>query len=287
MSSMIEIFPAIDFIAATVVRTASPPDRASSDDLRAIPSVVLALSVFCAIDADISSIAEVVSSRLAACCEVACDSACDVADTCDEALVSSFASPRTCDNHIQRTQGYVRLLATHLSAHPRFCSTLDAKYIDTLARSAPLHDIGKVGIPDRILLKPGKLTPEEWEIMKTHTILGSEAISHAEKDISSPVEYLTTAKEIARWHHERWDGSGYPDGLAQDKIPLSARLMALADVFDALISKRVYKKAMSFDKVREIIAAERGHQFDPDIADVFLARCEEFESVALSIGIDT
>ncbi len=190
-------------------------------------------------------------------------------------------------NHIQRTQSYVRLLASRLANHPRFAATLSTKYIDILARSAPLHDIGKVGIPDHILLKPGKLTPEEWSVMKTHTVLGSEAISLAERDIDTSVEFLSQAKEIVRWHHERWDGSGYPDGLAGEAIPLSARLMALADVFDALISKRVYKEAIPFATVRQIISEGRGCYFDPDITDTFLAGCEEFEAIALHYGIDS
>ena len=188
-------------------------------------------------------------------------------------------------NHIQRTQGYVRLLATRLSTHPRFAATLTHKYIEVLVRSAPLHDIGKVGIPDHILLKPGKLTPEEWEIMKTHTTLGSNAITLAERDNPS-VDFLAQAREIARWHHERWDGRGYPDGLVGEQIPISARLMALADVFDALISKRVYKEAFSFEEVRKIIGDERGCQFDPDVTDAFMSACEEFEAIALHYGFD-
>ena len=190
-------------------------------------------------------------------------------------------------NHIQRTQGYIRLLATRLATHQRFSDTLNNSYIDMLARSAPLHDIGKVGIPDHILLKPGKLTSDEWEIMKTHTLLGSEAIALAERDIRTSVGFLAQAKEISRWHHERWDGSGYPDGLSGEAIPISARLMALADVFDALISRRVYKAAIPFTKVVEMIAAERGRHFDPDITDAFLASHRDFEAIALYYGIDT
>ena len=188
--------------------------------------------------------------------------------------------------HIQRTQSYVRLLATRLSDHPRFSSTLSNKYIEVLARSAPLHDIGKVGIPDHILLKPGKLTPEEWGIMKTHTLLGCEAIARAERDIDTTVEFLTQAKEIARSHHERWDGTGYPDGLAGDAIPLSARLMAIADVFDALISKRVYKPAIAFSEVHRIMQEGRDKHFDPDIIDNFLAGYQEFEAIAAHHGIE-
>jgi putative two-component system response regulator len=189
-------------------------------------------------------------------------------------------------NHIQRTQEYVRLLAIRLSGHPRFAETLTPHYIETLTRSAPLHDIGKVGIPDHILLKPGKLSPDEWEIMKTHTVLGSDAIELAKNEIDNSVEFLTQAKEIVRWHHERWDGKGYPDGLAGEAIPISARLMAVADVFDALISKRVYKDAFPLDTVRQIFAEARGSQFDPDITDVFLSGCSEFEDIARQYEID-
>ncbi|GAB3252861.1 HD-GYP domain-containing protein [Chitinimonas naiadis] len=183
-------------------------------------------------------------------------------------------------NHILRTQGYVQCLANRLCDHPRFAQKLTARYIELLALSAPLHDIGKVGIPDHVLLKPGKLTREEWAIMKTHAKLGSDAIEQAEQDIERPLPFLSVAKEIAHWHHERWDGSGYPDGLAQDAIPLSARLMALADVFDALISERVYKPPMSYAEAREIISAGRGKHFDPDIVDAFLSGFEEFTSIA-------
>ena len=195
------------------------------------------------------------------------------------ASLAETRDPET-GNHILRTQSYVRLLATRLKDHPRFAATLDDAYIKMLTHSAPLHDIGKVGIPDSVLLKPGKLTADEWEIMKTHARLGSDAIASAERDIAKPVEFLALAKEVARWHHERWDGKGYPDGLMEEAIPLSARLMALADVFDALTTKRVYKDAMHFDEAREIIAAERGRQFDPDITDAFLSGFSEFTVIA-------
>lgn len=182
--------------------------------------------------------------------------------------------------HILRTQAYVNTLAKRLQGHPRFNDTITDHFIQLLTKSAPLHDIGKVGIPDNILLKPGKLTDDEWEIMKTHAEIGAQAIELAERDVDRPVEFLTLAKEIAHWHHERWDGSGYPDGLAGDAIPVSARLMAIADVFDALISVRVYKPAMSFDKAREVIADERNRQFDPDVTDTFLASFDEFVEIA-------
>jgi putative two-component system response regulator len=179
-------------------------------------------------------------------------------------------------NHILRTQKYVRALALRLSQHPRFSTTLDTRTIDLLTKSAPLHDIGKVGIPDSILQKPGPLTPEEWVIMKTHARLGSDAIEQAEIDVEQPVAFLSLAKEIAHWHHEKWDGSGYPDGLHGEAIPLSARLMAVADVFDALISQRVYKPAMSYEKTREIIADGSGSHFDPDIVAAFI---EDFDAM--------
>jgi putative two-component system response regulator len=183
-------------------------------------------------------------------------------------------------NHILRTQKYVRALALRLRQHPRFSATLDTRTIDLLTKSAPLHDIGKVGIPDSILQKPGPLTPQEWVIMKTHSRLGSDAIEQAEIDVEQPVAFLSLAKEIAHWHHEKWDGSGYPDGLHGDEIPLSARLMAVADVFDALISQRVYKPAMSYEKTREIIADGSGSHFDPDIVAAFLEGFDAMTAIA-------
>ncbi|MCM2327100.1 MAG: response regulator [Lysobacter sp.] len=187
-------------------------------------------------------------------------------------------------NHILRTQSYVNRLAQALRAHPRFSAALTERYIDLLTRSAPLHDIGKVGIPDHVLLKPGKLSPDEWKIMKTHARIGADAIERAEQDIEQPLDFLSAAKEIAHWHHEKWDGSGYPDGLAGDAIPVSARLMALADVFDALISARVYKPAFSYEKARGIIAEGRGAHFDPDVCDAFLDGFEDFVAIAERYG---
>jgi putative two-component system response regulator len=186
-------------------------------------------------------------------------------------------------NHILRTQGYVHLLARRLQTHPRFAEQLTDAFIELLARSAPLHDIGKVGIPDAILLKPGALNADEWAIMKTHAQLGASAIEHAEQDAEKPVEFLALAKNIAHWHHEKWDGSGYPDGLAGEAIPLCARLMALADVFDALTSVRVYKPAMPFNQARDIIAEGRGKHFDPDAVDVFIDNFDDFVAIAKSL----
>jgi putative two-component system response regulator len=195
------------------------------------------------------------------------------------AHLAEIRDPET-GNHIRRTQGYVQLLAKVLRTRPKYASILSDKYIDLLGRSAPLHDIGKVGIPDYILLKPGKLTPEEWVIMQTHAKLGSDAIEQAEHDIEMPLAFLSLAKEIAHWHHERWDGSGYPDGLVEDNIPVSARLMAVADVFDALISVRAYKAAMSYTEAKDIIVAGRGKHFDPDMVDAFVAEFAEFTAIA-------
>ena len=183
-------------------------------------------------------------------------------------------------NHILRTQAYVRLLGMKLQSHPRFSSLLSNHYIHLLARSAPLHDIGKVGIPDAVLLKPGALTPEEWKVMQTHSKLGSDAIELAERDAARPVEFLKLAKEIAHWHHEKWDGGGYPDGLAGEAIPVSARIMAVADVFDALISPRPYKAAMSYQQAFDIIASGRGRHFDPDMTECFVRHFDAFCEIA-------
>jgi cyclic di-GMP phosphodiesterase len=183
-------------------------------------------------------------------------------------------------NHIRRTQNYVRALARRLQSNPKFAAALDDDTIEMLYKSAPLHDIGKVGIPDAILLKPGKLTPEEFEIMKTHTTLGRDAIIAAENLIEAPSTFLRLAREIAHFHQEKWDGSGYPDKLAGEAIPLSARLMAVADVYDALISRRVYKPPFSREKSVGIIREGRGSHFDPDMVDAFLAIEEEFHAIA-------
>ncbi len=196
------------------------------------------------------------------------------------ARLAETRDPET-GSHILRTQEYVRLLAQLLQTHPRFAHALNDSTIESLAKSAPLHDIGKVGIPDRILLKPGKLTPEEWVIMRTHTTLGAEAIAQAERDSDYKVEFLRYAKEIARSHHEKWNGSGYPDGLRGDEIPISARLMALADVFDALTCRRVYKEAFPFERSRDIIIEGRGQHFDPDVVDAFAAHLEQFRAIAV------
>jgi len=183
-------------------------------------------------------------------------------------------------NHLRRTQGYVRELGRQLQQHPRFAGQLSDRTLDLLAKSAPLHDIGKVGIPDYILRKPGPLDPEEWAIMKTHAKLGSDAIEQAERDALRPVAFLTLAKEIAHYHHERWDGGGYPEGLAGEAIPLAARLMAVADVFDAMISRRVYKAPMPLATARDLVRDGSGRHFDPDLVEAFLAGFDRIAVIA-------
>jgi putative two-component system response regulator len=183
-------------------------------------------------------------------------------------------------NHIRRTQRYVKLLAIHLKNHPRFKHLLTPENITSLYKSAPLHDIGKVGVPDNILLKPGKLTAEEFDEMKKHTIYGRDAIVAAESRMTRADNFLKFAKEIAYYHQEKWDGSGYPEGLKGENIPISARLMAVADVYDALISRRVYKPPFPHDKAVAIIKEGKGSHFDPDMVDGFIELADKFYSVA-------
>lgn len=223
--------------------------------------------------------------------------------------LASLAEARDMETgqHIRRTQAYVEVLVAHLRRHPRFSDYFTDAIASMLAKAAPLHDIGKVGIPDSILLKPGRLTREEFEIMKTHSTIGGDAIdiairselsesefailqkhsrlgsralaSELQEFENTPLAFLAVAKEIARWHHEKWDGSGYPDGLAGDAIPIPARLMALADVFDALASRRIYKAAMTFDEAVKLISDGAGQHFDPDVVDAFLANQDTFHEI--------
>lgn len=208
--------------------------------------------------------------------------------------LACLAEARDTDtgNHILRTQTYIATLGRHLRQHERFRDALSGKQIDRIVKAAPLHDLGKVGIPDAILLKPGRLTPEEMEVMKTHPSIGAAAIEKAMKEslaaadeamtaqASGAFAFLEAARDIALTHHEKWDGSGYPQGLQGDAIPVSGRLMALADVFDALICRRVYKEAMPIEQATEIIVAGRGKHFDPDVVDAFLACRDEFLEIA-------
>ena len=182
--------------------------------------------------------------------------------------------------HLRRTQLYVEVLARQLREHPRFRDFLTHSTLTMVCKSAPLHDIGKVGIPDRILLKPGSLAPEEFEIMKTHTTLGRDAIEHAERSLGADVEFLRIAKQIALSHQERWDGTGYPDELAGDDIPIAARLMAVADEYDALISRRVYKQPMTHEQAVSMVVHGKNTHFDPDVVEAFITVQEEFRAIA-------
>ncbi len=206
----------------------------------------------------------------------------------DVAIFAMVSLAETRDNetgnHITRTRNYVKILALKLQNHPKFKDFLSNDMINTLYKSAPLHDIGKIGIPDYILLKNEKLTIEEFEIMKMHTTLGKEAIEHAEIQLGFEVDFLKVAKEIAYLHHEKYDGSGYPLGLKGDEIPISAKLMAVADVYDALISERVYKSSMSHEDAINIMKEGRGTHFDPDILDTFLELEKEFDKIAKDLS---
>lgn len=203
--------------------------------------------------------------------------------TRDASILALASLAETRDNetgaHILRTQRYVKALAEQLAHHEDFREELNQERIELYYKSAPLHDVGKVGIVDSILLKPGKLTDEEFEIMKTHPQIGNDALLVAEQQLGSN-SFLRYAREIALTHHEKWDGSGYPNQLVGDEIPLSGRLMALADVYDALLSKRVYKPAFSHDKAKEIILAGRGSHFDPRVVAAFEACEQQFIDIA-------
>jgi response regulator RpfG family c-di-GMP phosphodiesterase len=180
--------------------------------------------------------------------------------------------------HSRRTQRYARLLADQLSAHPRYHSFLTPENIELLSSLAPLHDIGKVGVPDQLLNKPGKLTGEEYREMRRHPTYGLDVIKNAERQVgASDDEILMMAKDIVYTHHEWWDGSGYPQGLKGDQIPIAGRLMALVDVYDALISNRIYRQALPHDKAVEFIKSGSGTQFDPAVV-------EAFERVAIAMN---
>ncbi|WP_432467406.1 HD domain-containing phosphohydrolase [Agarivorans sp. Z349TD_8] len=200
--------------------------------------------------------------------------------------IHSLASlAETRDNetgaHILRTKYYVKALAEALREQPDFAEQLSDQTIDLMYKSAPLHDIGKVGIPDAILLKPGQLDTEQWDTMRQHPQIGANALAAAELQFpSEDTAFLQYAKQIALSHHEKWDGSGYPQGLSGAAIPLSARLMALADVYDALISKRVYKPAFSHEKAKQIILEGKGKHFDPAVVEAFCQSESQFLDIA-------
>ncbi len=220
--------------------------------------------------------------------EKLCQRTMELQRTQDVTILGLASLAETRDNetgaHIIRTQHYVKALATELKNHSRFSDYLDEDTIDLLYKSAPLHDIGKVGIPDSILLKPGKLTDDEFRIMQTHAALGGRAIEVAEDRLGCSTGFLQFGREIATTHHEKWDGSGYPNGLKGDEIPISGRLMAVADVYDALISKRVYKPAIPHDKAMHIIRKGSGAHFDPEIVNALDRIEEEIKEIAARYG---
>jgi putative two-component system response regulator len=198
------------------------------------------------------------------------------------ATLAEYRDPET-GGHIKRTQNYVKALAVNLKDNPRFRDELNDDTIELLYLSAPLHDLGKVGVRDKVLLKAGRLTDEEFEEMKKHTQYGEEALRITEQKLGGDT-FLHYAREIAYTHQEKWDGSGYPQGLKGDKIPISGRLMALADVYDALISKRVYKPPFSHEKAVQIILEGKGTHFDPDIVDAFIKLEDTFRNIALTFA---
>ena len=214
----------------------------------------------------------------------------ELAVTQDVTIHSLAVLAETRDNetggHILRTQRYVQVLARRLAYSPKYSDVLDEKTVGLLFKSAPLHDIGKVGIPDAILLNPGKLTDEEFAIMKTHCHLAYQTLLRAEKlfEMESKPSFLSHARDIAYTHQEKWDGSGYPRGLKGEEIPLSGRIMAVADVYDALICKRVYKPPFPHERAVSIISEDRGTHFDPDVVDAFLEIQDDFKTIASELA---
>jgi HD-GYP domain-containing protein (c-di-GMP phosphodiesterase class II) len=190
--------------------------------------------------------------------------------------------------HIERVSELCRLLTEKLSHLPKYADYINESYIDNMHKASPLHDIGKVGIPDSILLKPGKLEPEEFEKIKQHTVIGYKVLSEIQRKYPSN-KFLELGNNIVYYHHEKWDGSGYPKGLSQESIPLSARIMALVDVYDALRSKRIYKEPYSHEDSIQIILEGKGKHFDPEIVDVFMENEEEFCKVfdRITAGLTT
>ncbi len=196
--------------------------------------------------------------------------------------VASLAELRESDteSHLLRVRGYVRALVENLRSQPAYATVLTPQYIEALCACVPMYDLGTVGIPDRILLKPGRLSPDELAIMRTHTTLGYEAIVRAEKTLGRSSYLLTLAKELTLSHQEKWNGKGYPKGLVEAQIPVSARIVALADVYDALISNKVYKQGIGHAAAVAVIVSERGSHFDPLVVDAFVAVSAEFEAIA-------
>lgn len=192
----------------------------------------------------------------------------------------ALARDNETGNHIVRTQNYVKTLALQLRTMGHYKNELTDRCIDLLFRAAPLHDLGKVGIPDHILHKPGRLTGDEWEVMKSHSLLGETILASTDIDHGSDQGVIKKGLQIAGGHHEKWDGTGYPRGLKGEEIPLAARIMALADVYDALVSERVYKAGWSHPDAVNEIETKRGSHFDPAVVDAFIAQQLTFQDIA-------
>ncbi len=192
--------------------------------------------------------------------------------------IAEFRDEET-GNHIRRTQEYVRLIVDKMRYDPEYAASLGDELAAQVVNSSPLHDVGKIAVPDAILLKPGRLTAEEFEIMKLHTVQGDLILTQAKKNLGETGGFLEVARQVARSHQEKWDGTGYPDGLAGEAIPLPARIMAVADVYDAIRSERPYKKAQNHAQAFAILSECRGSHFDPRIVDVFLAFDAEVQQI--------
>lgn len=207
----------------------------------------------------------------------------DISVVQEASILAMAALAETRDNetgcHLQRVKLYIKELAEYMSKAEKFRYTLTPEKIRLMVLSSPLHDIGKVGIPDHILLKPGALTPQEYEVMKKHTTIGRDAILCAETQIGDAETFLSCAREIAYCHHEKWDGTGYPQGLCAEQIPLSARLMAVVDVYDALTTRRIYKDAILHEEAVSIIKRDANKHFDPDVVEAFLRIEEKFQEI--------
>ena len=206
----------------------------------------------------------------------------DVARVFDATILAMahLAEPGEAGNHIVRIQHYVRALALKLKASPAHGRSMSEHRIGLLFRASPLHDIGNAGVPDRILLKPGPLSPEEIEVIRTHPILGRDTIDQIRGSAGVSTEFLEVARDIIYSHQEHWDGTGYPQGLAGEAIPMAARIMAIADAYDALTSDRVYRAGVAHDKAVQQIFQERAAQFDPDMVDAFIEIQDEFAAIA-------
>ncbi|PIE65395.1 MAG: two-component system response regulator [Desulfobacterales bacterium] len=187
--------------------------------------------------------------------------------------------------HLERVQHLCRLFATRLSQYKTYENEVNENFILTIFHASPLHDLGKVGIADSILLKPARLTSEEFAVMKTHTTIGAQTLQSVYKSYPNS-EFIRMGIDIAKHHHEKWDGSGYPSGLQGEEIPLSARIMAIVDVYDALRARRPYKEAFSHTKSKQLIIEEKGRSFDPDLIDIFLTIDQEFEKIINTLSDD-